>query len=85
MAPFLGSKFGSVMKNWKARKTLLIVGEGYDEVAFLKHLKQFPGVCGQGVEIAIKNAHGKGAAGVKVSPSPSAFATGSFALIHCLI
>lgn len=52
------------MKNWKARKTLLIVGEGYDEVAFLNHLKQFPGVCGQGVEITIKNARGKGAAGV---------------------
>lgn len=52
------------MKNWKARKTLLIVGEGFDEVAFLNHLKQFPGVCGQGVEITIKNARGKGAAGV---------------------
>lgn len=64
MAPYLGSEFGSVMKNWKARKTLLIVGEGYDEVAFLNHLKQFPGVCGQGVEITIRNARGKGAAGV---------------------
>ncbi len=52
------------MKSWKARKTLLIVGEGYDEVAFLNHLKQFPGVCGQGVEITIRNARGKGAAGV---------------------
>lgn len=52
------------MKDWKARKTLLIVGEGYDEVAFLNHLKQFPGVCGQGLEITIRNARGKGAAGV---------------------
>ena len=52
------------MKKWKAHQTLLIVGEGYDEVAFLNHLKQFPGVCGRGVEITIKNARGKGAAGV---------------------
>lgn len=52
------------MKSWSARKTLPIVGEGYDEVAFLNHLKQFPGVCGQGVEITIRNARGKGAAGV---------------------
>jgi hypothetical protein len=52
------------MKKWKARKTLLIVGEGYDEVAFLNHLKQFPGVCGRGVEITVRNARGKGAAGV---------------------
>ena len=52
------------MTKWKAHKTLLIVGEGYDEVAFLNHLKQFPGVCGRGVEITIRNARGKGAAGV---------------------
>ena len=52
------------MKKWKAHETLLIVGEGYDEVAFLNHLKQFPGVCGRGVEITIRNARGKGAAGV---------------------
>ena len=52
------------MKKWQAHKTLLVVGEGYDEVAFLNHLKQFPGVCGKGVEITIKNARGKGAAGV---------------------
>ena len=42
----------------------MIVGKGYDEVAFPNHLKQFPGVYGQGVEITIKNARGKGAAGV---------------------
>lgn len=52
------------MKKWKANKTLLIVGEGYDEIAFLSHIKQFPGVCGRGVEITIRNARGKGAAGV---------------------
>lgn len=49
---------------WKRRKTLLIVGEGYHDVAFLNHIKQFPGVCGQGVQISIKNARGKGALGV---------------------
>lgn len=64
MVPFLDSDQGTAMKSWSARKTLLIVGEGYDEVAFLNHLKQFPGVCGQGVEITIRNARGKGAAGV---------------------
>jgi hypothetical protein len=52
------------MKKWKINKTLLIVGEGYDELAFLNHIKQFPGVCGQGVQITIKNARGKGALGV---------------------
>jgi hypothetical protein len=52
------------MKKWKTNKTLLIVGEGYDELAFLNHIKQFPGVCGQGVQITIKNARGKGALGV---------------------
>ncbi|MDD5328622.1 MAG: hypothetical protein PHX38_01350 [Sulfuricella sp.] len=52
------------MVKWATRKTLLIVGEGYDEVAFLNHIKQFPGVCGQGVQITIKNARGKGALGV---------------------
>lgn len=49
---------------WKSRKTLLIVGEGYHDVAFLNHIKQFPGVCGQGLQISIKNARGKGALGV---------------------
>lgn len=49
---------------WKARRTLLLVGEGYDDVAFLNHIKQFPGVCGQGMQITIKNARGKGALGV---------------------
>lgn len=52
------------MTRWKAQSTLLIVGEGYDEVAFLSHIKQFPGVRGLGVQIMIKNARGKGALGV---------------------
>lgn len=52
------------MKKRQARRTLLIVGEGYCEVAFLTHIRQFPGVRGLGVQITIKNAHGKGAAHV---------------------
>lgn len=52
------------MKSRQARRTLLIVGEGYCEVAFLKHIRQFSGVRGLGVQITIRNAHGKGAAHV---------------------
>lgn len=48
-------------KQWKVQKTLLIVGEGHHDEAFLNHVKQFSGVCGQGVRITIKNARGKGA------------------------
>lgn len=51
-------------KPWIKYKTLLIVGEGYGEVAFLNHIKQFPGACGNGVKITIKNARGKGAGNV---------------------
>jgi Ni2+-binding GTPase involved in maturation of urease and hydrogenase len=49
------------MAKWKTYRTLLIVGEGYHEEAFLNHIKQFPRVCGQDQKITIKNAKGKGA------------------------
>lgn len=49
------------MANWKAQRTLLIVGEGYDEVAFLNHLKQVYVPRGCGLSVTIKNARGKGA------------------------
>ncbi|MBI5890193.1 MAG: hypothetical protein HZB47_05885 [Nitrosomonadales bacterium] len=49
------------MAIWKAQRTLLIVGEGYDEVAFLSHLKQLYVPRGCGLSVAIKNARGKGA------------------------
>ena len=49
------------MAKWKAQRTLLIVGEGYDEVAFLHHLKQLYVPRGCGLSVAIKNARGKGA------------------------
>lgn len=55
---------GMSMKNRHSRRTLLIVGEGYCEVAFLTYIRQFHGVRGQGVQITIKNARGKGAAHV---------------------
>ncbi|NBT45234.1 MAG: hypothetical protein EBT06_10000 [Gammaproteobacteria bacterium] len=55
---------GMAKKEWKALKTLLIVGEGYHDEAFLNHVKRLPGACGNGVKITIKNAHGKGALNV---------------------
>jgi hypothetical protein len=42
------------------RKTLLIVGEGDSEVAFLKHLRDLYCARGAGVTTTVKNAHGKG-------------------------
>lgn len=49
------------MAVWKARRTLLIVGEGRDEVAFLSYLKYQYVARGCGLSVTIKNAHGKGA------------------------
>ena len=49
------------MVKWKAKRTLLIVGEGADEVAFLKHVKQLYVERGCGLAVTIKNAQGKGA------------------------
>ncbi|MHB9119348.1 MAG: hypothetical protein ACYC2R_13905 [Burkholderiales bacterium] len=45
----------------KARRTLLIVGEGADEVAFLKHVRQLYVPRGCGLSVKIMNAQGKGA------------------------
>lgn len=47
--------------NWKAQRTLLIVGEGADEVAFLNHVKQLYAPRGCGLAVTIKNAQGKSA------------------------
>jgi len=46
------------------RTTVLLVGEGYAEVAFLKHLKSLYVTRGMRVHIQIFNAYGKGAANV---------------------
>lgn len=48
----------SVMR--KAQTTVLIVGEGDTEKAFLDHLKALYVTRGCGVSITIRNAHGKG-------------------------
>lgn len=49
------------MHNWKASKTLLIVGEGYNEEAFLKYLSPHLAPRGCGLKVTIKNARGKSA------------------------
>lgn len=49
------------MAIWKAQRTLLIVGEGHHEVAFLNYLKQLYVPRGCGLSVTIKNARGKGA------------------------
>ncbi|MDQ1363379.1 MAG: hypothetical protein QG652_1240 [Pseudomonadota bacterium] len=46
---------------WKAQRTILMVGEGYDEVAFLNHLKKLYVQRGCGLSVTVKNARGKGA------------------------
>ena len=45
-------------------RTILLVGEGYAEVAFLQHLKSLYVSRGCGLAITIKNAGGKGALNV---------------------
>lgn len=49
------------MTIWKAQRTLLIVGEGYAEEAFLNHVKKLYAPRGCGLLVSIKNARGKGA------------------------
>lgn len=49
------------MTVWKASRTLLLVGEGETEVAFLHHVRGIYAPRGCGLRVTIKNAHGKGA------------------------
>lgn len=49
------------MAIWKVKRTLLIVGEGRHEEAFLNHLKKLYVPRGCGLSVTIKNARGKGA------------------------
>lgn len=49
------------MAIWKAQRTLLIVGEGYAEEAFLNHVKRLYAPRGCDLSVTIKNARGKGA------------------------
>lgn len=46
---------------WKAQQTLLIVGEGLHDEAFVKHMKAVFVIRGCGLEVRVKNAKGKGA------------------------
>ena len=47
-------------KQHQVRKTLLVVGEGDSEEAFLKHLRDLYCSGGAGVTVTVRNAHGKG-------------------------
>lgn len=47
-------------KQHQVRKTLLIVGEGDSEEAFLRHLRDLYCSGGAGVAVTVRNAHGKG-------------------------
>lgn len=49
-----------VKKTREIRRTMLVVGEGDCEAAFLRHLRQIYCSGGHGVEVTIRNAHGKG-------------------------
>ncbi len=49
------------MRTWKAQRTLLIVGEGAVEEAFLTHAKRLYVPRGCGLSVKVTNAHGKGA------------------------
>lgn len=42
------------------RQTLLAVGEGHSEAAFLKHLRSLYCASGVGLSVTVKNAYGKG-------------------------
>lgn len=50
----------SPSKQRQVRKTLLVVGEGDSEVAFIKHLRQIYCAKGAGVSVTVRNVHGKG-------------------------
>jgi hypothetical protein len=52
------------MKQWCIRKTLLLVGEGLHDEAFLRHVKHLFAPRGCGLVVTVKNAHGKGALNV---------------------
>jgi hypothetical protein len=49
------------MSHWKTLRTMLIVGEGRTEEAFLNHVKGIYAPRGCGLSVKIKNAHGRGA------------------------
>lgn len=66
------------------RQTLLAVGEGKAEVAFLKHLKQLYCSGGNGVAVTIRNAHGKGPRNV-IATAIGASSSASYDKEVCLL
>ena len=52
------------MAIWQTQRTLLIVGEGHTEEAFLLHVKRLYAPRGCGLGVTIKNARGKSASHV---------------------
>ena len=48
-------------KHWRTNQTILLVGEGADEEAFLNHVKSNFVLRGSGKSVKVKNAQGKGA------------------------
>ena len=49
------------MTIWRTYRTLLLVGEGRTEEAFLQHVKSLYAPRGCGLSVKVKNARGKGA------------------------
>lgn len=49
------------MKRWATYSTILLVGEGAAEEAFLTHLKRLYVPRGSGLKVFVRNARGKGA------------------------
>lgn len=66
------------------RQTLLAVGEGKAEVAFLKHLKKIYCSGGNGVAVTIRNAHGKGPGNV-IATAVGASSSASYDKKVCLL
>ena len=66
------------------RKTLLAVGEGKSETAFLKHLISLYCSGGEGVKVTVRNAHGRGPGNV-ISTAIGAGNSASYDKKVCLL
>ena len=66
------------------RKTLLAVGEGKADVAFLKHLRRLYCIDGKGTRVTIKDAHGKGPGNV-ISTAVGALRIAAYDKRLCLL
>jgi hypothetical protein len=75
---------GSTKARISQRKTLLAVGEGQSDVAFLKYLKGIYCSGGNGVAVTIRNANGKGPSNV-IGTAIGAIRTASYDHKLCLL